>query len=174
MASPLGRRRSQTRDGKWWLARPSPRHRRPASPLLQEPPPHTLCLCSPPQVHRQREPRCPGSPTDQMRVSSGYFPAVPQGWPACPWAMGSLCCAHCPWRGARKRAPSHSYLKARNGQVQGGSCVGCGGGAGMQGSPLLGQEGPWRLPGTPAHSPLEPGWSHYMLQLEGRNHSARP
>ena len=86
--------------------------------------------------------------------------------------LGSLCCAHWPWQGARNRAPSHSYLKVRNGQVQGWSCVGCGGGAGMQGSPLLGQEGPWRLPGTPAHSPLGPGWSHHMLQLEGRNHSA--
>lgn len=94
-----------------------------SQPSAVEPPP-TLCLCSPPQFTGKR-PKCPGSPTDQIgNCPPGYFPAVPQGWPACLGGGkglafgGSLCCAHCPWQEQDRRLITQLF-KAKNGQSAG-------------------------------------------------------
>ena len=151
----------------------------PASGAASPHPP----LCSPPQAPSKREPGPPRSPADQPRVSSGYFPALLQGWPACPWAVGrsGFFGKSVLWVLALvRREEQGAWSQLFKGQEWTGAEAGAGGGMSVSGvreglackAPPQGGRHPRGSRAPPAHSPLGPGWSRCVLWQEGRNLSA--
>lgn len=145
-----------------WGGRPGhlPRRGGQATPQLQEPPP--AAGLSAVKITAGRNPGVLALSWPAQRVlwllscrapGPARLPAG-SGKEQLFWEVCVVCAG--PGRPRREsRAPSHRYLKARNGQVQGvGGVAGCGGGAGMRGPPSMGQDAPWRLLGTPCTRPL--------------------
>lgn len=145
-----------------WGGRPGhlPRRGGQATPRLQEPPP--AAGLSAVKITAGRNPGVLALSWPAQRVlwllscrapGPARLPAG-SGKEQLFWEVCVVCAG--PGRPRREsRAPSHRYLKARNGQVQGvGGVAGCGGGAGMRGPPSMGQDAPWRLLGTPCTRPL--------------------